>query len=264
MSRTLRMLPTMLRVGFANMAAYPGEILVWILTTTMPLIMYALWSAVAEQGALGRFDGPGLASYFLAMLIVRQLSSAWVVWELNEQIRSGSLSASLLRPAHPLLLLAAENLGAIPIRVAVLVPLTLVAISLEPAMRFTARPDLLVAALWATVLSWLLTFLIQALIGLTALYTQQSLGIQEAYFGVWALCSGYFIPLELVPDLEGVARILPFRSASGLAVEIMIGHLEGAALWVGLATQLGWVLFFGAALLWAWPRAMRRFEAYGG
>ena len=62
MSRTLRMLPTMLRVGFANMAAYPGEILVWILTTTMPLIMYALWSAVAEQGALGRFYGPGLAS----------------------------------------------------------------------------------------------------------------------------------------------------------------------------------------------------------
>ncbi|MFO0723394.1 MAG: ABC-2 family transporter protein [Myxococcota bacterium] len=264
LSQTLKMAPTLLKVGFANMVAYRGEILIWILTTTMPLIMYALWSAVAEEAPLGRFDGPALASYFLAMLVVRQLSSAWVVWELNEQIRSGSLSVHLVRPAHPLVLIAAENLAAIPIRVLVLIPIVIAAVFLEPKMRFTADPLLLLLGAYATAMSWLLTYLIQSLVGLTALYTQQSLGIQDAYFGVWALCSGYFIPLELVPELFAIARWLPFRAVGGLPVEIWVGHLAGVDLALGLLAQAFWVVAAAITLVWFWPRAMRRFEAYGG
>jgi ABC-2 type transport system permease protein len=38
-----------LRIGFAEMVAYRAEFLVWILTTNMPLVMMALWSAVAAE-----------------------------------------------------------------------------------------------------------------------------------------------------------------------------------------------------------------------
>ncbi|NRD47887.1 ABC transporter permease, partial [Corallococcus exiguus] len=43
----LKALPTMLRIGFSEAVAYRAEMIIWVLATTMPLIMLALWSAVA-------------------------------------------------------------------------------------------------------------------------------------------------------------------------------------------------------------------------
>lgn len=258
------MFPALLRVGFASMVAYRAEIVIWILSTTMPLIMYAMWSTVAREAPIGRFDDAGFASYFLVMLVVRQLSSAWVVWEVNELVRSGQLSMSLLRPLHPIVYFAAENLAAIPLRLVVMVPIVALAWWAIPGIRVSDAPADLLLAVAATFLSWLLTFIFQALIGVLALYTQQSLSFQEAWFGLWALFSGYLMPLELFPALERVARWLPFRSMAGLPTEIALGHLSSAALWQGLSIQLAWVLAAGALLSRVWPRAIRRFEAYGG
>ena len=52
--------PTLLRVGLAAAVAYRAEFLVWMLSTTMPLVMLALWSAVAREAPVGRFDQRGL------------------------------------------------------------------------------------------------------------------------------------------------------------------------------------------------------------
>src|SRR6185503_12640490 len=74
MLRALRAYPTLLRIGFAEAVAYRAELLVWMLTTTMPLVSLALWSAVAAAAPVGRFTQQGFAAYFLATLIVRQLT----------------------------------------------------------------------------------------------------------------------------------------------------------------------------------------------
>lgn len=260
--RQLRMFPTMLRIGFADLFAYRAQVVIWILTTTMPLVMYALWSSLAREAPLGRFDEGTFAGYFLAMLVVRQLSSSWVVWELNETIRSGALSTHLLRPVHPLLFMAAENLGALPFRVAVLVPVVAAALAFLPV---ELDPTLAEVALflWTTVLAFLLTFMIQSMIGLLALYTQQSLSFQDAWFGLWALLSGYLIPLELTPRLASIAVWLPFRAMGSLPTEIILGHLRGPALVEALTTQLVWVALFFVLLRWSWAKAIARFEAYG-
>ena len=63
---TVRALPTLFRVGFAEVVAYRAEMLVWVLATTMPLIMLALWSAVSHDAPVGRFDQEDFVAYFLA------------------------------------------------------------------------------------------------------------------------------------------------------------------------------------------------------
>jgi len=259
----IRAFPTLLRVGFANMVAYRAEIVIWIFSTTLPVIMFALWSTVARDAPIGRFTEAKFASYFLAMLVARQLASVWVVWELNENIRSGSLSMALLRPIHPLFGYAAENLAAMPIRILVLIPIVVLGVSLLPDISFSSNPLHWLAALWAASASWILVFMVQSMIGLTALYTQQSLGIQDAWFGLWSLLSGYLIPLELMPRVAEVAHWLPFRAVGGLAVEIVLGHLDGPALAQGLIAQLAWIAIGAISLTAMWPRAMKRFEAYG-
>lgn len=263
--RTLRMFPTMLRVGFAELVAYRGEVLIWILTTTMPLIMYAMWSTIAREAPVGRFDESTFAAYFLSTLIVRQLASAWIVWELNYLIKNGQLSTLLLRPVHPLYFYAAQNLGALPFRAMVLAPLAVGAWILFPKMSFALDPLHLGLYVITILFAWLLTFLIQSMFGLLALYTQQSLSFQEAWFGLWALLSGYLIPLDLMPGgIERVANWLPFRAMGSLPTEILLGLIDGPSLLQGLAAQMMWVVICLVVVRAVWTRAIRRFEAYGG
>ena len=260
----MRAFGTMLRIGFAELAAYRGEVVIWILTTTMPLIMFALWSTLAREAPVGRYDEATFAAYFLSTLVVRQLASAWVVWELNYTIRTGALSGLLLRPVHPLWYFAAQNLGVVPFRALILTPLVVVAYLVFDGLPYTLSPLNVALYVWTIAWAWLLTFLVQAMFGLLALYTQQSLSFQEAWFGLWALLSGYLLPLELADALEAVAVWLPFRAMGSLPTEIIIGHLEGPALLQGVLTQLGWAAVVLAAVAFTWRRAVVRYEAFGG
>lgn len=263
-ARGARAFPAMLRVGFAELVAYRGEVVIWILTTTMPLIMFAMWSTLAREAPVGRFDEATFGAYFLSTLVVRQLSAAWIVWELNYVIRTGALSALLLRPVSPLLYYAAQNLGALPFRFLFLIPIVLLALIWMPDMPLSGDPLRALLYLWTIALAWLLTFLVQTVFGVLALYTQQSLSFQEAWFGLWAILSGYLLPLELIPALERVAVWLPFRAMGSLPTEIIIGHLEGPELVQGLGAQLAWVVIIFSSVRVIWGRALGRFEAYGG
>ena len=80
---SLRALPALLRAGALEAVAYRAETLVWALTSTMPLIMLALFDAVARDGPLGRYGAPQFTAYFLATFVVRQLTSSWVSWQIN-------------------------------------------------------------------------------------------------------------------------------------------------------------------------------------
>lgn len=76
MPRTLRAIPTLLKVGFAEAVAYRAEMVVWLLSTNMPLVMLALWTAVARDAPVGRFGQRDFVAYYLATLVVRLLTGA--------------------------------------------------------------------------------------------------------------------------------------------------------------------------------------------
>ncbi|HEY8088356.1 MAG TPA: ABC transporter permease, partial [Polyangiaceae bacterium] len=80
---TARAFPTLLRVGFVDAVAYRAEMLVWVLATTMPLVMLALWVSVAETAPVGRYDQPAFVAYFLCTFVVRQLTGSWAFYEMN-------------------------------------------------------------------------------------------------------------------------------------------------------------------------------------
>src|SRR5690242_9451934 len=111
-ARSLRALPTLLRVGVAETVAYRAEFLVWILTTTQPLIMMSLWVRVASESPFQGFTARDFIAYYLATLIVRQLTGNWVAWQISEEIRTGTMAMRLLRPIHPFLAIGASQAAA--------------------------------------------------------------------------------------------------------------------------------------------------------
>ena len=93
MKRALKAMPTLLRIGVAETVAYRAEFLVWILTTTLPLVMLGLWTSVAEEAPFRGYSGADFVAYYLATLIVRNLTGSWVAWQISEEIRLGAMSA---------------------------------------------------------------------------------------------------------------------------------------------------------------------------
>jgi ABC-2 type transport system permease protein len=265
LSANLRAMPTMLRVGLAETIAYRAEMIVWILTTTMPLVMLSLWTSVAEEAPFRAYSQADFVAYYLAALIVRNLTSNWVAWQMGEEIRTGTLSMRLLRPVHPFAGYIATHLAALPLRVVVVLPV--VAILFLTDARHVVIDDAAHLGLFVLSLAaaWLLTFGTFVTIGALAFFLEKSMALVEVYFGLFMLLSGYLIPLDLMPGwLADAARWLPFRYMLGTPVELLIGRLPdtGAAA-EQVAIQWAWAVGMMTAGVLVWRAGIRRFEAYG-
>ncbi len=264
MSHLLRALPDLARVGFAGVVAYRAEMTIWILSATLPLIMLALWNAVAADGPVAGMDQADMARYFAATLLVRQLSSVWLVWELNYEIRSGRLSNKLLKPMHPLVQHAVEMLVALPLRVVVLLPLLAGLLLWRPELWRT--PTLLEAGLFVVgvVCAWSLNFLIQALFGVLSFWIDKSDGLFGVWFGLYALLSGYLAPLDTYPaPLRAILELLPFKGMLGTPVEVLSGLRTPREALVQTGISLAWVGLLSVAVWGGWRAGVRRYGAYG-
>jgi ABC-2 type transport system permease protein len=264
-ARAVRAYPTLLKIGFAEAVAYRAEMVVWMLTTSMPLVSLALWSAVAENGPVGRFDQRGFTTYFLATLVVRQLTGSWLVWEMNQEIRTGTLARRLLKPIHPLVAYSAENLAAVPLRAALCVPIAAIAIALSDGARLPRTAAELSLFALSLLGAWLINFLTMAIIGTLAFYLESSTAVFEIWLVAFMLLSGYLVPLELFPSgLAEVVRVLPFRYMVAYPVELASGLLDPRRALVELGIQWAFVALSALGALAAFRAGVRRFGAYGG
>ena len=265
MTRTLRALPTLLRTGFAAAVAYRAEFVVWLLSTTMPLVMLALWSAVAEEAPVGRFGQAEFVAYFLVALVVRLLTGAWVIWELNMEIRQGTLAFRLLRPIHPLVAYAAENVAAMPLRILLALPIALVLLWAVGGDRITHDPVLLAIFPVSVVGAWLITFLAMCIVGSLAFHIDSAGAVFEVWLGLFGIFSGYLVPLELYPGwVTALARFLPFRYMLGFPVEMLVGMTARADALLELGFQWAFVLILFVGARAAFGLGLRRFAAFGG
>jgi len=263
--RLLRAYPTMLRIGLAEAVAYRAEFLVWMLATTMPLVMLAIMTAMAREAPVGRFDSRAFVAYYLVTLIVRQMTGAWVAWEMNREIKEGTLGLRLLRPVHPLASYSADALAAMPMRALIALPIAVVVLVVAAGKDVTHDWVNVVIFLVSLGGAWLLNFAVSAIIGTLGLYIESSLQVWEVWFGCFMLLSGYLIPLSLFPPwLEKTARVLPFAYLQAFPVETLTGIRDRHHALVGLGMQLGWAAVAWVLLMMLWKRGLKRFAAYGG
>src|SRR5688572_32864572 len=86
--------------AFALTTTYRAELVLWALSGTLPIILMGVWSEAARDGGLP-YTSTQMVRYFVAVLVVRQLTFVWVIWEFEESVVSGRLSNHLLRPIDP-------------------------------------------------------------------------------------------------------------------------------------------------------------------
>lgn len=262
---TLRAAPTLARVGVMQAVAYRAELFVWILSTSMPLVMLALFSAVAAEGPLGRFSAADFTAYFLGTFIVRQFTASWASWEINDEVRTGTLSMRLLRPVSPIVSYAIENLSAMPLRLVIALPVAFAMLAATGSERLPGDAAGWLLFLLSWIGAWLLTFIVHVIMGTLSFWMEQSMKLMDVWFAGYLVFSGYLVPIELFPTgLREVALYSPFHAQIGLPVEALLGAHTRAETVAWIALQWGWVLVLGTLAAVLWRRGLRRFGAVGG
>ncbi len=265
LGRTLRTLPPLLRIGVAETVAYRAELLVWVLTTTVPLVNLGLWTRVAHEAPFRGYSSADFIAYFLAALIVRTVTGTWVAWQIGEEVRTGVMAMRLLRPVHPYLAFAATHLAAVPFRSAVMVPIAAILLVSSGRTALTSEPLQLALILPSIALAWLITFNMIFAIGALAFYATKTMALMNVYFGLFSLFSGYILPIPLLPSaVRTIAEWLPFRYSLSAPIELMTRPLDTDAVLGLIGGQVAWTLLTLAGALWMWRRGVKHFEAVGG
>jgi ABC-2 type transport system permease protein len=227
--------------------------------------MLGLWTSVAREAPFSGYSPAGFAAYFLATLIVRQLTGSWVAWQMSEEVRSGAMAMRLLRPIHPFFAYAASHAAAIPFRSFIALPVAFVLLASSGASSLFTDPVRLALLVPALALAWLITFALLFAIGALAFFLTQTMAIANLYFALFSLFSGYLMPLPLLPHpIAAVARWLPFRFMLSAPVELLTQPLDRAELARLLGGQVAWAAIMLAVALAVWRAGVKRFEAVGG
>ena len=262
---SLRAVPSLLRIGLAAAVAYRSEFIIWALTTNMPLVMLALWSEVAREAPVGRFGEKEFVAYFLATLVVRILTGSWVVWEMNTEIRQGDLAPRLLRPLHPFIHYATDNLAAFPLRAVFAIPVVVAGVFWVGRGHVATDAAHAIIAIVGVLGAWAVVFTAMLVVGSLGLFWESSLALYDLWLGLFFIFSGYLMPLALFPHwLRIVSWWLPFRYTLAFPVETMLGLESTEQALRSLVVQWAYVAgFLGLALL-LWRRGLARYAVYGG
>ena len=257
------------RVALQDALQYRVESIIWFLFDVLPPIMMVfLWLTAYEgQASVAGYSLESMLHYTLGVMVLRNVITAHVEWDIAHQIRLGTLSMHLVRPFNPWALWFMSGLAARAVRGLLVLPVLLVCLAWLGS--YLQAPDLepsRVAPIVASLaLAYLLSFCMKLVIGFLGFWLTDIVGIVSVTEVIAWIFGGMLLPLELLPGpLRGVADALPFQYIYYFPLSLVLGRLDGADLGAALVVQAAWAAGL-AALAWVtWQRGLRRYEAVGG
>ena len=262
----LRLYAQQFKTTFASMVQYRASLFIWMIAQVLePLVYLIVWSTVSNGsgGSVGGYTAQGFAAYYLALMLVNQVTYTWIMYEYEYRVRQGSLSFALLKPVHPIHSDISDNLSSklvtLPILLAVAGVLALI---FHPTAALNMWSVL--AFIPALMLAFLVRFLLEWTLALAAFWTTRVNAINQVYFILMLFLAGQIAPLTLFPQwIQILADILPFRWMLGFPVELVLGRLTQLQALEGLAVQAAWVIVSLALVRVVWRAGVRVYSAVG-
>jgi ABC-2 type transport system permease protein len=246
--------------------AYRGAIFIWLVSlVTTPLISLVVWTTVAREngGSAGGFTAGEYAAYFVAVMVVNNLTFTWIMWEMEWRVKNGMFSPLLLRPIHPI-----HNDVVANLTFKLLTSIAMVPIVIALAIGFDADFDTSVwhgLAFVPILLSAMyLRFVCEWTVGLAAFWITRTMTLNHLYGMTTFFLAGQVAPLSLFPDwLRIVASILPFRWMMAFPVDVLLGRADGIDILIGLGMQALWIALAMLTMRFVWRRGVERYSAVG-
>ncbi|MEM7802538.1 MAG: ABC-2 family transporter protein [Chloroflexota bacterium] len=255
-----------LRVHFGISVMYRAQLVIYVLSGLLPLIMMAVWLSIARDqpsGEVGGFSRSEFISYYLAVLVMRRLCGVWIIWDIDEDIRLGRLSSKLLRPIHPAHNYLAMGVTDKPVEMAFLLPPVVVAVWLTGATYDFSPLNLFYVSL-AILGAIGIEYGVSMAVGALGFWITQTVSVMEIWFYSRAFLSGWIIPIALFPEgLQQALIYLPYRYVLSFQIEIAMGQLTPSEIWQGFLIQWLWVAVLSVGFQYLWSIGIKRFSAVG-
>jgi ABC-2 type transport system permease protein len=255
------------QINWAEQWQYRANLLMYLLYWLVsPIVYLAVWVTIANsRGSVQGLTANDFITYYLALLIVDQLTSEITIHILAYKIQDGTLSSDLLRPVHPILTGAlVNNLAFKVLNLMAFIPIWLV-------LFLVFRPDYsgvtlqsVLLALPGIVIGFWLNFLFGAILTSLAFWTTRVYSITQFFYLVMILFSGQFVPLQLMPPaVQTIARYLPYQMFRYTPIEIILKRMTNQDMLVEYAVSLVWLVIFYFLFRWVWREGVKRFSAVG-
>lgn len=257
----IRKARVLLLVYYAYMLEYRAELLLWVLSGSLPLILMGIWMEAAEGGRFG-LAPVDFARYFIAAFIVRQLNTVWVIWEFEKQVVEGKLSPLLLQPLDPGWRHFASHVSERFARLPFILALVVLFFILYPQFFWLPSFRNFLLFLVAVTLAFALRFIIQYTLAMFAFWLERATAIEQFWFLLYLFLSGIIAPLEAFPpQVREVILWTPFPYTVNFPAALLVGLPVNVG--QGFLAMLGWGLLFFVLNRWLWRQGLKRYSGMG-
>jgi ABC-2 type transport system permease protein len=252
---------TLLTVYYSYMLEYRSELILWVLSGSLPIILMGVWIEAAEGGNFG-LRAVDFARYFFAVFLVRQLTVVWVIYEFEKEVVQGKLSLRLLQPIDPVFHHLSNHISEIFARMPFVFLLIGLFFILYPQALWVPNLANLVFFTLSVVLAFALRFLIQYTLAMLAFWTERATALENVWFLFFLFLSGMIAPLEVFPEaVQKVVMFTPFPYLINFPASILVGL--PVDLTRGFLSTLGWLLIFLGANRLLWRAGLKRYSGMG-
>jgi ABC-2 type transport system permease protein len=230
------------------------------------VVIYFLWRSI--YGGAGTLRGMSFNQAFVYLTLagsIFNMLKTWTDWSISRDILNGRIVIDLIRPLDYQLQMLFSTVGSVLFNLAVIGVPSVALLVLAFGAQITPGIGLLFFPA-ALVFAFLLSFLLDYIVGLTSFYTESLWGISMTKEIIVSVFSGALVPLQFFPELaQALLRLLPFQAIYHIPLSMVVTPDLGAGAYLSLlGTQLFWVaaLFAFSRLFYA--RASRVLFINGG
>jgi ABC-2 type transport system permease protein len=261
MKRILKKALAFLSVYYAYMMEYRAELILWVLSGSLPIILMGVWTQTAQGGKFG-LTPVDFARYFLAVFLVRQFTVTWVVWEFEREVVEGKLSPKLLQPIDPVWHHVASHLSERVARMPFALGLVGLFFILYPQAFWVPNLGTLLLFSVAMILAFALRFIIQYTFAMFAFWTERASAIENFWFLFYLFLSGMIAPLQVFPaPLRTFVLCTPFPYLIDFPVSLLVGLPVDITR--GFLSTAGWILVFLGLNRILWRAGLKRYSGMG-
>ncbi|BAZ49517.1 hypothetical protein NIES4103_21290 [Nostoc sp. NIES-4103] len=261
MKRIIRKALTFFSVYYAYMVEYRAELILWVLSGSLPIILMGIWIQAAQGGRFS-LSPVDFTRYFLTVFIVRQITVVWVIWDFEREVVEGKLSPKLLQPLDPVWHHVAGHLSERFARIPFAFLLIALFFILYPQAFWI--PSLIQFLLFtlAVALAFILRFVIQYTLALFSFWTERASALENFWLLFFLFFSGMIAPLDVFPEnVRAIVLFTPFPYLIDFPTSLLVGLPVDVTR--GFLSMVGWILIFLGANRLLWRAGLKRYSGMG-
>ncbi|MBE9029668.1 ABC-2 family transporter protein [filamentous cyanobacterium LEGE 11480] len=261
MNHTFHLAKTLLTTYYAYMVEYRAELVLWVLSGSLPIILMGAWIQAAESGNF-TLSTIQVAQYFFTVAITRQFTVVWVIWDFEKAIVEGKLSMKLLQPLDPGWHHVADHLGERLARFPIIIGFVLLFFLLYPAAFWIPSVGQCLTYTFVVASAFMLQFLLQYTLAMFAFWTEKASSLQELSFLMYIFLSGVVAPIAVFPEnVKQFVQWLPYPYVIDFPANILTGL--PVDLPRGILMIYGWSALLWVINRWLWKRGLRQYSGMG-